>query len=178
MRQPTSAVRALRFESGSLVTVDTTEVRLIVEQDRPALCRMLEESDDFPQELLYLYRRNVRLGPYLTFVALRDYDVVGMLTGSFDSDFFETRAFDPFELPPAPHAFIERVHVRAPARGSGIGRALIQHYATEGAARGCTFVGGSLDLSSDPSGRRTFFERLGFSVRHHDNFGAPLWHLV
>lgn len=153
-------------------------MRLVAEHDRPALCRMLEESNDFPQHLLYLYKRSGGPSRCHTFAAWRDGKIAGMLTGSFDSDFFESGAFDSFELLPAPHALLDRVHVRASARGAGIGRALIQHYATEAAARRCTFIGGSLDLSSDPTGRRAFFERLGFSVRDLDNFGAPLSQLL
>jgi len=139
---------------------------------------MLLESSDFPQELVYLYQR--RGGPcrYETFVAWHGHDLVGMLTGSFDSNFHESGAFDSFDLPPAPHAFLDRLHVLASSRGEGIGRALLRHYAAEAAARRCTFIGGSLDLSSDPTGRRAFFERLGLPVRDFDNFGAPVSEFV
>ncbi|WP_406071250.1 GNAT family N-acetyltransferase [Micromonospora sp. NBC_01638] len=141
------------------------------ETDRPALCRMLEESDDFPQRLLYLYRRR-RSNHYWTFIAWRGDKVDGVLTGSFDSDFAEGGAFDSFELPPAPHAFLERVHVRESARAMGVGRALIEMYANEASARGCSFIGGSIDLSSEPTARKAFFEGLGFAVSGLENFGA------
>jgi GNAT superfamily N-acetyltransferase len=165
----------LKFRCGPLATVDTPEVELIAKIDRPALCRMLHESDDFPQHLLYLYQRSS--GPHQTFVAWRAGELVGMLTGSFDANLFELPDFDSFELPPAPHALLVRVHVRHSARGVGIGRALIERYATEADARGCTFIGGSVDLSSDSSGRRAFFERLGFLIRDRDSFGAQPWQI-
>ncbi len=164
--------------SGALVPVDTNDVRPLAEEDRPALCRMLLESTDFPQQLVYLYQRRGGLSRSETFVAWRGPAVVGMLTGSFDSDFHESEAFDSFHLPPAPHAFLDRLHVRASNRGEGIGRALMRHYIAEAAARRCTFIGGSLDVSSDPTSRRAFFERLGLPVRGFDNFGAPVSELL
>jgi GNAT superfamily N-acetyltransferase len=154
--------------------VNTFEIGPLAERDRPALCRMLTGSEDFPQNLVYLYRRSGGSGHYRTFAAWRDGEIVGVLSGSFSSDFVESGAFNSFELPPAPHAFLDRVHVHESARDVGTGRALIHHYAARAAAHGCTFIGGSLDLSSDPTGRRAFFERLGFSVRNLDNFGAPI----
>lgn len=135
---------------------------------------MLLESSDFPQELVYLYQRRGGPSRYETFAAWHGRDAVGMLTGSFDSDFHESGAFDSFDLPPAPHAYLDRIHVLASSRGAGIGRDLLQHYVAEAAARRCTFIGGSLDLSTDPTGRRAFFELLGLPVRGLDNFGAPV----
>jgi len=132
---------------------------------------MLEESEDFPQNLLHLYRRG-RFSPYRTFVAWRGDAIAGVLTGSFNADFAEDRNFDSFELPPEPHAFLERVHVRESARGLGVGRALIEMYANEASARGCSFIGGSIDLSSDPTARKAFFGGLGFEVCELDIFGA------
>lgn len=144
-------------------------VELIQQEDRPALCQMLEDSDDFPRDLVRLYRR---AGSYATFVAWRGCEIVGMLSGSLDSDFAGNPAFDSFELPAAPHAFLDRVHVRGSVRRTGVGRALIEAYAIEAAAHGCTFIAGSIDLSSDARARRTFFEDLSFEIRAHDNFGA------
>jgi GNAT superfamily N-acetyltransferase len=95
-----------------------------------------------------------------------------MLTGSFDSNFHESGAFDVFVPPTAPHGYLDRIHVRESARRTGIGRALVTAYVEEAAAYGCTFIGGSVDLSSEATDRRAFFERLGFAVRDHDNFGA------
>jgi GNAT superfamily N-acetyltransferase len=145
-------------------------IDFVREADRPALCRMLSESRDFPQSLLYLYQR--RSGPDENLVAWRGDDIDGVLTGSFGTDLAASGAFDSFELPPRPHAFLTRIHVRAPARRSGIGRALIRAYAVEASERGCTFIGGSIDLSSESIARRSFFEQLGFSIRALDNFGA------
>ncbi|WP_250057034.1 GNAT family N-acetyltransferase [Nocardioides bruguierae] len=138
--------------------------------DAEPLKRVLEASTDFPQNLLKFY------GPgeshYRRLCARVDGQIVGVLSGSFDSDFFESGAFDAFDLPPAPHAFLDRVHVHESARGAGAGKALVMEYARQAEGHGCTFIGGSIDLSSDAGGRRAFFERLGFTIRAHDNFGA------
>lgn len=131
---------------------------------------MLEDSGDFPQNLVYLYRRTA--SRYVTLVAWREGEISGVLTGSFDSDFTSNSAFDAFELPRRPHAFLDRIHVRDSARSRGVGRALLEAYASEASERGCTFIGGSIDLSSDPKLRRRFFVRSGFTIRAHDNFGA------
>ena len=131
---------------------------------------MLETSVDFPQRLLPFYRGPSSGGA--TLVAWIAADIVGVLKGSFDSDFAQSGAFDSFNPPPAPHAFIDRVHVHESARGAGVGRALVRMYVREAHARGCTFVGGQVDLSSDSTARRGFFEDLGFSIRSLDNFGA------
>jgi GNAT superfamily N-acetyltransferase len=140
------------------------------EADRPALCRMLEEdSDDFPPQLLYLYQR--ARSPYPTFIARRGGRIDGLLDGSFNLDLADGDAFGAFDLPPEPHAFLTRIQVRRPAR-DGVGRALIEAYANAASARGCTFIGGSIDLSSDPTGRIAFFEAVGFTIRQRDNFGA------
>lgn len=154
-----------------------TDVALLTRENREDLCGMLRSCDDFPQELLYLYERDLGTGRDETFVAYRAGEVVGMLSGTFDSDFHESGAFEPFDPPPAPHAFLDRVHIAPRYRRLGIGRRLIKFYADEAAALGCTFIGGSLDLSSDPTERRAFFEQLGFTVREHDNFGAPPSHV-
>ncbi len=109
---------------------------------------------------------------YTTFVARHGEQLDGMLGGTFDADLAATGVFDAFELPPAPHAFLDRIHVREPVRGQGVGRALVEAYAIEALERECTFVGGSIELSSEPTARRAFFDRLGFTIREHDNFGA------
>lgn len=146
------------------------EVDVMPETQRAALCRMLQESEDFPPGLMELYRRGS--SRYVTFVATHRSLIVGVLTGSFDSDFFESGAFDDFELPPAPHGFLDRIHVTSLFRGEGAGRALVNAYVTHAAAAGCSFIGGSVDLSSETSGRRAFIESCGFTIRGWDNFGA------
>ena len=147
-------------------------VQLIDESERPALLAFLAATPDFPQQLAYLYRRTG--GRDHCFTAWHDGQVVGMLSGSFTSTFSGNRAFDSFELPPSPHAFLDRIHVHESERGRGVGTSLVRAYAEEASARGCTFIGGSIDLSSDSSARRAFFERLGFQVRGYDNFGATV----
>ena len=131
---------------------------------------MLAESDDFPNNLLDLYRRGMNLD--LTFVSWSDGAINGVLTGSFDSDLSGIAEFDSFHPPPGPHAFLDRVHVRNSSRGVGVGSSLTESFAHEAAARGCSFIGGSIDLSSDPRKRRAFFTRLGFSINASDRFGA------
>ena len=154
----------------STSTMNNVDVRFAEETDRAALGRMLEASDDFPQTLLQYFRRPSSRD--VTLVAWSGPEIVGVLKGSFDSNFQESGAFDSFNPPPAPHAFLDRVHVHESARGAGVGRALVRKYVEEALARGCTFVGGQVDLSSDSIARRAFFERLGFSIRALDNFGA------
>lgn len=150
--------------------METVEVGFIAESDRPALCRMLEESDDFPQEQVSRYRRASSL--YWTFTARRVGEIVGMLTGSFDSNLLEVGTFESFDVPPAPHAFLDRIHVRESARRSAVGRALVEAYAMEAVAHGCSFIGGLIDRSSDWTVRSDFFDQIGFSIRDQDILGA------
>lgn len=95
-----------------------------------------------------------------------------MLSGGFDSDLAQGGGFDSFELPPPPQAFLDRMHVHDDFRGQGVGTLLLRAYVEEAMRRGCTFIGGQIDLSTDPARRRQFFERRGFSVRDLDNFGS------
>ncbi|MFB9179924.1 GNAT family N-acetyltransferase [Dactylosporangium sucinum] len=132
---------------------------------------MLEDSVDFPHHLLYIHQR--RGGTYhRTYVAWRDGKIDGVLTGSFDADFADSRDFCSFDLPSAPHALLDRVHVRESARGTGVGRALVKIFASEASVRGCSFIGGFIDQSSEATARRLFFERLAFVVSTLDSFGA------
>jgi len=131
---------------------------------------MLEDSEDFPRESLQTYRLP-RSRHLVVFLAWRGDEVDGMLTGSFDSA-FESGAFDSFDLPPGPHAFLERVHIRGSARNKGVGRALIEAYAEAASGRGCTFIGGLVDIANEPTMRKAFFRRLGFTICQLDNFGA------
>lgn len=95
-----------------------------------------------------------------------------MLSGGFDSDLAQGGGFDSFDLPSPPQAFLDRMHVHEDFRGIGVGALLLRAYVEEALRRRCTFVGGQLDLSSDPTLRRRYFEARGFSVRDLDNFGA------
>lgn len=164
-----SLTASSRFQRAPVVwstcRVNEVRVEFLREIDRPALCQMLEQSESFPRHQLLGYQRPRRLSSVNTLVAWRGDVIVGMLTGSFDSNLEESGAFDSFEPPPAPHAFLVRLHVHESARGNGVGRALVETYATEAQACGCTFIGGSIDRSSDPTYRRAFFERLGFAIR-------------
>jgi GNAT superfamily N-acetyltransferase len=131
---------------------------------------MLEGSNDFPQNLLVHY--GTGRSRYRAIGAWMADEIVGVLTGSFDSNFFESGAFDSFDLPTAPHAFLDRVHVHESARGQGAGRALVEEYVRHASGYGCSFVGGQIDLSTESTSRRAFFENLGFTIRDLDNFGA------
>ena len=131
---------------------------------------MLESSCDFPAAAMSPYRRLD--GRYETWAAWRDGEMVGMLTGSYDSDFAESGAFESFAPPSGPHALLVRVHVHESARGQGVGRSLVGAYVGEAVSRGCTFVGGLIDLSSDSTVRRGFFDKLGFSLDDRGDFGA------
>ncbi|GIJ36625.1 GNAT family N-acetyltransferase [Micromonospora sediminimaris] len=150
--------------------VETLRVEFLEEADRPAMCRMLEDSGDVALNVLLRYRRPSSL--YTTFVAVRGDAIEGMLTGSFDSNVAESGAFESYELPVAPHAFLDRIYVHSAVRHAGVGGALIAAYAAEAAERGCTFVAGTIDVSSDPAARIMFFKRCGFHVVGQENFGA------
>lgn len=145
-------------------------VEYLARDDRAALCEMLEDEVDFPQNLVYLYQRPS--GPDENLLVWRDERIEGLLTGTFRHDFSDNRDFTEFGLPRAPHALLTRIHVRHTARHQGNGEALVAHFAAEADKRGCDFVGGYLDGSSDKTGRRNFFEHLGFTVSRFDNFGA------
>lgn len=97
---------------------------------------------------------------------------VGLLHVNFNSDFHENDVWQVFNIPPAPHAYLIRAQVEEASRGAGIGRALIGFLAEEAEARGCTFIGGMLDWSSDPQARRRFFQRCGFTIAGQDHIGA------
>lgn len=150
--------------------MNSISIRLIENRDRPALLDLLQSSRDFPQHLLQYHRPGG--SHYRALGVWSAGELVGVLTGSFDSDFRESLAFDSFDPPPAPHAYLDRIHVHENARGQGFGQELVHAYASLAADRGCTFIGGQIDLSSDSTLRRRFFENLGFIIRTYDNFGA------
>ncbi|WP_028644070.1 GNAT family N-acetyltransferase [Nocardioides sp. URHA0020] len=145
-------------------------VSLMPEERRPALCRMLRESQDFPDRNIARFEHES--ARYLPFIAEYRDIIVGFLSGSVDSDFHQNDSFDSFDAPPGPHGFLDLVHVSSVFRRQGSGRQLVRTYAQHAASSGCMFVGGSIDLSSESSARRAFFERCGFTIREHDNFGA------
>jgi|GEM_PF-4149927 len=151
-------------------TVVETRIEVLAEADRTALCQMLAESEDFPDNLLGLYRRG-RNGD-LTLVSWRDDEIDAVLTGSFNSDLTGIADFDSFDPPRGRHAFIDRLHVRNSSRRMGVGSALIESFADEAAVRGCSFIGGSIDQSSDSRQRLAFFERLGFGINELLRIGA------
>jgi GNAT superfamily N-acetyltransferase len=132
---------------------------------------MLQGSVDFPQNLLYLYeRRGSPLGQ--TYVAWDDGAIGGVLTGSFSVDLVDLGTFDAFDIPAAPHAILERVHVHERHRRQGAGRDLIETFVSDASWRGCSFIGGWIDVSSDSRERAAFFESLGFTIFGSDQLGA------
>ena len=131
---------------------------------------MLQQSEDFPLQLDRLYLRS--RSRYPTFVAWNADAIVGLLNGAFNMDFANNRDFVEFGLPLTPHAFVERIYFQPSARCAGVGGALVAHLALEASSHGCGFIGGSLDLASDATVRRRFFERRGFTISGFDTFGA------
>jgi GNAT superfamily N-acetyltransferase len=152
-------------------------VTLLVEEDRPTLCRALDHWPDFPRGLSRSYARWD--GWSSTFVAWAiggdrsgGLQVVGMLNGSFNADLSGNREFASFDLPQAPHPMLNRVHVDKSARRRAVGRRLVEAYVAEAVAHGCRFVGGFLDRTSDATSRWGFFEHIGFEVDRSGTFGT------
>jgi GNAT superfamily N-acetyltransferase len=73
---------------------------------------------------------------------------------------------------------VSTIDVHPNYRRQGVGRALLREYTTAAEAAGCTFIGGSIDLSTDDAGRRTFFAECGFHTNAWDNFGQTTAHLL
>jgi GNAT superfamily N-acetyltransferase len=130
---------------------------------------MIEASEDFPHTLTYQYRRPG--GCNVTFVAAAAGQILGMIDGTFDSD-LDRKTFKGLHFPNPPHAFIVRMHVHESVRSRGIGTELMWWFADEAIERLCTYIGASIDLSSDPGPRRNFFRRCGFDVSPYDNIGG------
>lgn len=151
------------------------EVDLLRRDDREAVVEMLASSSDFDQSLMRQYSS---AGAYETLFARRGSQVEGVISGSFRGDLHDSREFAQFTLPPGPHGFVARVHVRDEARGEGVGRALVQAFAAHARSLRCTFVGGFIDRSDDPHGRRRFFKRVGFTVKPNDALGAKIEDLL
>ena len=63
----------------------------------------------------------------------------------------------------APGLVLEDLHVRAEARGKGIGRRLLARLATIAGARGCAYV--EWTVAADNDGARAFYHRLGAGER-------------
>lgn len=160
----------MAFAARSSENVTMTRVQYLERADRAQLCEMLEGDNDFPQHLLYLYQRPN--GPDENLIAWRGDRIDGLLTGAFRHDFSDNRDFGGFDLPQSPHALLTRMHVRHTARRHGIGQALAAQFAAEANEHRCNFIGGCLDNTSDKTGRRAFFEHLGFTVCGFDSFGA------
>ena len=64
----------------------------------------------------------------------------------------------------ATRALVEGVRTAAPARGQGVGEAMMRHAIAVARARGCTLV----QLTSDKTRTRAheFYRRLGFKMSH------------
>ena len=93
-----------------------------------------------------------------TVVARSGSQVIGYITGHFESEFHERF---PVDYGPG-QAWIEELYVAAGRRRRGVGGGLMKTFVAEALTHGCTYVACILDLSSDPSGRFSFFRSLGF----------------
>lgn len=131
---------------------------------------MLQDEDELSVGSADFYRRPQP--PHVDFVAWHDQDIVGVISGTFAFDYRDNGSFDSFDLPTGPHAFLTRLYVRQPARRRRVGFDLVRAFAEEAEARRCTYVVGSLDLSSDPRARTAFFVAVGFDIADGDMFGA------
>ena len=155
--------------------IQRIEVDLLRRDDREAVVEMLASSSDFDQSLMRQYSS---AGAYETLFAHQGSRVEGVVSGSFHGDLHDSREFAQFTLPPGPHGFLARVHVRDAARGQGVGRALIEAYAARASLFRCTFVGGFIDRSADLRARTHFFKKVGFTVKSNDVLGANIEDLL
>jgi GNAT superfamily N-acetyltransferase len=138
-------------------------VEVLQEQDRPALVHMLEDAGDLDPGTIGMYRIRRAL-PDVMLVAWVDNNLVGMFNASYSADFHTMPAFESFDLPQRPHAFMDRIHVHPVARRCRVGEALVDAFVQTARDQSCTFAGGHVDATSDPTGRIEFFTRLGFEV--------------
>ncbi|MGV1005691.1 MAG: GNAT family N-acetyltransferase [Candidatus Nanopelagicales bacterium] len=141
-------------------------VEILREQDRPALIHMLEDAGDLDPSTIGMYRIR-RAMPDVMLVAWVDGNLVGMFNTSCKADFHGMPDFESFDLPPRPHAFMDRIHVHPAVRRGRVGQALVDAFIRTANDHACTFAGGHVDATSDPTGRIEFFERLGFEVHGH-----------
>lgn len=138
-------------------------VEILREQDRPALVQMLEDAGDAALATAGMYRIR-RAMPDVMIVAWIEDTLVGMLNASYSADFQGMRAFETFNLPRRPHAFLDRIHVHPAARRGRVGEALISTFIGMASDRACTFAGGHVDATSDATGRIAFFRKVGFEI--------------
>ena len=145
-------------------TMKSLQVEILREQDRPALAQMLEDAGDLDLGTVEMYRIRRDL-PDIMLVAWVDDSLVGMFNASYKADLHGIPAFESFGLPRRPHAFMDRIHVHPAVRRANVGRALVDAFTRMASDRACTFAGGHVDATSDPTDRIEFFERLGFEIR-------------
>jgi GNAT superfamily N-acetyltransferase len=125
--------------------------------DGGSLADLLEERGSSYAQRAWAARE--RRGPTRpTVVARSGSQVIGYMTGHFDSEFNERF---PVDYGPG-QAWIEELYVSAGCRRDGVGSGLMRTFVAEALAHGCTYVACILDLSSDPAGRFAFFTSLGF----------------
>lgn len=137
-------------------------IRPLNRRDRAVL---IDVIDDY--RIQNLYRRP---GTYETyFTAHYGEDLVGFVEANLNSDFHGNNAWDKFNLPPRPHAYLIRIHVANHTRGQGIGTALIQRLALEAQDHGCTLLGAMLDTAGDVEARCRFFTNCGFTLAGRDH---------
>jgi GNAT superfamily N-acetyltransferase len=144
--------------------MNSPRIEILNEQERPELVRMLEDSGDLDLRTVDLYRIGRAMSD-VTLVAWVDGSVVGMLNASYNADFRGMPPFELFDLPRRPHAFLDRIHVHPAGRRARIGRELVDAFVLKAEEHACTFAGGHIDATSDPTVRIEFFEGLGFEIR-------------
>jgi len=144
--------------------MNAPRIGILNEEDRPALVRMLEDTSELDLRAIDQYRI-LRIPTDVTHVAWVNGAVVGMLNASYVADFSGMRSFESFDLPLPPHAFLDRIHVHPVWRRAEVGGALLGAFVQKAKGRACTFAGGHIDATSDPTVRVKFFETFGFEVR-------------
>lgn len=155
--------------------MDHLEARPLTEAERPALIAMFAHV----RAAGWLADQLRRPSPsYDDFAVWSNGDPVGALRGSTRSWFNGNKAFDEFQLPRGPHAFLSGIYIVEEARGTTAATTLVESFVLAAHQRGATFVAGTMDLRADGGVRRGFFEKCGFDFTPSGQFGAPTEHLL
>lgn len=173
LRRPLGSTLALMWCAG---LVSSASIQLLSAVGRPRVVEMLREDPDIDSSIADFYASRRTWDE--DYVAWTHDRAVAMMTASFGLDFTDQHSYRLLDLPDAPHALLHRLFVRASERYTGVGTALLRHLAEEATARGCTYVVGYLDRTSDQTNRRRFFERRGFSIAADGALGATPYEIL
>ncbi|WP_181157383.1 GNAT family N-acetyltransferase [Microbacterium sp. MYb62] len=146
------------------------EARSLDEPERPALVAMLAQEHAAGWLVDQLRRRSPSFDD---FAVWSDGAPVGALRGNTRTSFAGNNAFDEFELPRGPHAFLSGIFIATQARGTDAAALLVRSFVLAAEERGATFIAGTMDRSFDGGVRRGFFEKCGFVITLSQQFGAP-----